>query len=200
MRVVDRVMEYTLAYRLWQAPFARQKFAPMLRHNDLCRIRRVLDVGCGPGTNARYFTDHEYLGIDINPRYIASAQRRYQQDFLVADVTRHHAPVGERYDCILVNSFLHHIDRDATRRILSHLRELLTDDGYIHVLELVLPEQPSAARLLARWDRGAFARPIGEWRNLLGECFETEVDEPYPLGVAGVTLWSMMYFKGRARR
>jgi len=51
MKAYARVMENTLAYRVWQAPFAEKKLAPLYAHNDVARARRVLDVGCGPGTN-----------------------------------------------------------------------------------------------------------------------------------------------------
>ena len=37
----------------------------------------VLDVGCGPGTNAPHFAHADYLGVDINPSYVATAARRY---------------------------------------------------------------------------------------------------------------------------
>ena len=53
--LIDRVMESPLVYRLWIAPFAEQKLRPILAHTDLSRVRRVLDVGCGPGTNTAIF-------------------------------------------------------------------------------------------------------------------------------------------------
>ena len=77
MKLHARVMENTLAYRLWQAPFAEQKLAPLFAHNDLRAVRRVLDVGCGPGTNTPHFADADYLGIDFNAAYIDSARRRH---------------------------------------------------------------------------------------------------------------------------
>jgi len=199
MKLGARIMEHPLAYRLWQAPFAEKKLAPVFVHNDLRAVRRVLDVGCGPGTNIHHFNSADYLGLDLNERYIAYARERYRRNFLVADITTY-SVVGERFDFILVNSFLHHIDAANTRRILSHLQTLLTDDGHVHILELVLPAEPSMARLLANWDRGNFPRPIAEWRELFSEHFEPVVFEPYPLGAFGATLWRMVYFKGRARR
>ena len=63
----------------------------------------------------------------------------------------------------------------------------------------MLPAEPSLSRLLARWDRGDFPRPLETWQELFSEYFEPVVFQPYPLGAFGATLWSMVYFKGRAR-
>jgi SAM-dependent methyltransferase len=200
MKGYARVMENTLAYRVWQAPFAERKLAPLFAHNDLSRVRRVLDVGCGPGTNTHHFAHADYLGIDFNPAYIESARRRHGREFMVADVTTYQVPPDQRFDLILANSLFHHIDTANTRRILAHLATLLSDDGHVHILDLVLPAELSVSRFLARADRGDHPRPLEEWREIFDGAFETVVFEPYPLGAARMTLWNMVYFKGRARR
>lgn len=200
MKLTTRIMENTHAYRLWQAPFAEKKFAPILAHNDLRQVRRVLDVGCGPGTNTRHFTHTHYLGIDHNLRYLEYARRRYGRDFLVADITHWALAPTARFDFVLINSFLHHVDTPSARGILSHLRALLTDDGHVHILDLVLPERLSVARVLARLDRGGLPRPLRDWKEIFGEVFETVVFEPFELTGPGVTLWEMVYFKGRAKK
>jgi SAM-dependent methyltransferase len=198
--LTEVMLEHPWVYRLWQAPFVNEKLGPLFVHNDLREIRRVLDVGCGPGTNASLFKNVSYLGIDFNSRYIENARRRYPGEFVVADVTTYHAEPGRRYDFILVNSILHHIDTPNTERILSHLSTLLTPDGHVHLLELVMPDRSGIPRTLTRWDRGKFARPEAEWNELFTRHFEPVVSEPYPLSAFGVTLWHMIYFKGRARR
>jgi SAM-dependent methyltransferase len=200
VKLAQRMMEWTWAYRLWQAPVAEKKLAPLFAHNDLSAVRRVLDVGCGPGTNTAHFTHAEYLGIDYNAGYIASARRRHQRPFVVADVTTYSVPDTERYDFILVNSLLHHLDTPGAERLLGHLRGLLTADGHVHIIDLVLPVQRSLARLLARWDRGDFPRPLEEWRRMFSTYYEPVVFEPYALTGFGTPLWSLVYFKGRARR
>ena len=199
MRLTDQIMENPHAYRLWQAPFAEPKFAPVLAHNDLSRVRRVLDVGCGPGTNTHHFAGADYLGIDSNMGCIQYARRRHKRNFLLADVTHYTAAPGERFDFILLNSFLHHIDTPAALCLLAHLRTLLTDDGHVHILDLVLPERPSLARFLARIDRGQFPRPLAEWLELVTGVFEPAVFERYRLTALGATLWNIVYFKGRAK-
>ena len=199
MNIVAQIMENVSAYRLWQAPFCEQKLVPLHLHNDLGNIRAVLDVGCGPGTNTRHFLHTQYVGLDANKSYIEYARRRYRKTFMAIDVCSYVPPGESRFDCILVNSFLHHIDDSNTLNILSKLKTLLTPDGFIHILDLVLPERSSIARMLAQWDRGDFPRPLEKWRSVFEKSFEAVIFEPYPLTAFGVTLWSMVYFKGKAR-
>lgn len=199
VKLADRMVGIPLAYRLWQAPFAKAKFEPVLAHNDVRAASRVLDVGCGPGTNACHFRGAEYVGIDINPRYIAYARRRWPGQFVVADAADLDAQVGGEYDFILVNSLLHHLGDEEVRRLVSSLSGRLTSDGCVHILELVLPMRRSIAGLLARWDRGDHARPISTWGGLFELAFRPVVFEQYAVGVPGVTLWNMVYFKGCPR-
>ncbi|MGH9529600.1 MAG: class I SAM-dependent methyltransferase [Terriglobales bacterium] len=200
MSIVETVLEYPAVYRAWQAPFAEQKFAPVLAHNDLKRVKRVLDVGCGPGTNTHHFVQSDYLGLDLNESYIRHARRRRGRDFIAADVREYRAEPMDKFDFILVNSFLHHVDTPQVLKILTHLNSLLTDDGHVHILELVMPPDPSVARLLARWDRGKFTRPVKEWEAIFSQTFEPFLFEPFPLTGMGMTLWSFVYFKGRPKK
>jgi SAM-dependent methyltransferase len=193
------LLEHALVYRMWQAPFAEQKFAPVQAHNDLKGVRKVLDVACGPGTNTRHFAHCDYLGIDLNRRYIENARARTKRDFLVADVCTYRVPSYERFDFILVNSFLHHLSNLDMANILSHLRALLAEDGHVHFLELVMPKEVSVARCFARWDRGKYARPQEEWEAIFCDFFDPVIVEPYPLVGLGTALWNMIYFKGKSQ-
>jgi SAM-dependent methyltransferase len=200
MKFTTRIMENTHAYRLWQAPFVEKKFSPVLAHNDLNKVKRVLDVGCGPGTNTSHFAHTEYLGIDHNPRYLEYARRRHGREFMVADITRWSVTPAARFDFILINSFFHHVDTASAREILAHLNTLLTDDGHLNVIDLVLPERPSIPRFLARHDRGEFPRSLQTWKEIFAESFEPVVFEPLDITGMGATLWEMVYFKGRPKR
>jgi SAM-dependent methyltransferase len=199
MSVLNYLLEQSLVYRLWQTPFATAKLEPLFANNSIARARRVLDVGCGPGTNTSLFEKTDYLGIDINPKYIDHARQKHQRNFLVADVSTYDQQPEHDFDFILVNSFLHHLDTPATSAILSRLQSWLSPDGHIHVLELVRPEAGMLPKFMARIDRGKFPRPLPEWRNLFSKAFEIEQFEPYPLRYMGVELWGMIYCMGRRK-
>jgi hypothetical protein len=44
MSLSGAILEHSLVYRLWQAPFAEQEFSPVLAHNDLSRTRRSSSI------------------------------------------------------------------------------------------------------------------------------------------------------------
>jgi SAM-dependent methyltransferase len=196
-RVMERVMEQPWAYRLWQAPFADRKFAPVQRYLDRHPPRRVLDVGCGPGTNAARFGSAEYVGIDINEKYLALGRSSHRGTFLQADLATADLSHLGRFDVILVNSFLHHLPDEAVDAILSRLGALLTPDGRVHILELVRPEKHNMARLMAALDRGRYARSLTAWQTRFDRHFTPVLMQPYMLG--GI-LWAMVYFQGGARK
>jgi SAM-dependent methyltransferase len=195
-RLVDRILEYPAVYGAWQAPFASRKFAPVERQLVRREVRRVLDVGCGPGTNALRFASADYVGVDINDRYLAIARARYRGRFVHANLETADLEGIGTFDTILVNSFLHHLPDDSVVRVLSQLQQRLEPNGRVHLLELVDPERRSLAKVMARLDRGRFARPLAEWRTLFETHLEPVVIEPYELGGG---LWSMVYFQGKRR-
>ncbi len=198
-RAADRLLELPIVYRTIQAPFAEAKLQPFLRRVDLAQVQRVLDVGCGPGTNARVFERCDYVGIDINPDYIATAGQRFRGRFVVGDVADPSVLPDERFDVVFANSLMHHLPDDVTDRLLRRMATLVAPGGGVHVLDLVLPEGLSPAKALARLDRGKHPRPVAAWRTLFTRHLDQRHLEVYPLGLPGVPLWWMVYFHGVPR-
>jgi SAM-dependent methyltransferase len=194
---VVKLLERPSVYLAWQRPFVASKLGPVWRHNQRSAIRRVLDVGCGPGTNSAEFEGLDYLGVDINPAYIAHARRRHSGTFVVADVQSDPIPGRETYDFVLVNSLLHHLDDGAVSSLLGDVRRYVSTDGHVHVIDLELPERRGIPRTLALGDRGDHPRSFPAWRALLTEHFDEVVFEPFGVPSRGPMLWSMVYFKGR---
>ena len=195
-QAVVRLLERPSVYLAWQRPFVGTKLDPVWRHNDRSTIRRVLDVGCGPGTNSSEFEGMDYLGVDLNPSYIAHARRHHTGQFAVADVRSDALPGKGTYDFVLVNSLLHHLDDTSASSLLESLRDCVSADGHVHVVELDLPEQRGLPRTLALSDRGEYPRSLAAWRALLTKHFREVVFEPFPVPSRGPMLWSMLYFKG----
>ena len=199
MAGIRDILNLPIMYRIWQFQFAYQKMKPVRKDQSLAEAVKVLDVGCGPGTNAKYFTHADYLGLDINERYISNARQRYPGEFRQCAVCTYQPEDGQAFDYIFLNSFLHHIDDENTSKILNCLHGLLTPNDSIHILDLVLPENRCIAKRLAKKDRGDFARPIKRWREIFSGVFSTIHCELFAVRGLGIKLWSMVYFKGAQR-
>jgi SAM-dependent methyltransferase len=197
---VVKLLERPGVYLAWQRPFVSSKLAPVWRHTDRATVRRVLDVGCGPGTNSAEFAGLDYLGVDLNPAYIEHARRNHAGNFQVADVRSDAIPGRGTYDFVLVNSLLHHLDDETVGSLLAELRGYVSDDGHIHVIDLELPERRGIPRALALNDRGDHPRSLPAWRALFTRHFDVAVYEPFPVPGRGPMLWSMVYFKGSPKR
>ena len=182
-------------YLAWQAPFVDQKMAPLRRRNPGLPFERVLDVGCGPGVNAGAFAHTDYLGIDLDAGYIATARARHGDRFLVGDAGNLQLPAGTAFDCVLVNSLLHHLDDAQVRALLRSVRHVLLPGGAIHVIDLFVPEAMGLPRTLARADRGRYPRPLSDLRALLASECDIRGEEEFTLHLGALTLWRMVYFE-----
>jgi len=80
--------------------------------------------------------------------------------------------------------------------VLSRLTRWLAPGGHLHIVELISPGDRSFAQLLANWDRGKYLRRLDKWREMFEAHSNIEVFEPYPIRLAGSTLWNMIYCKG----
>ena len=198
MNALDRLLENPLVYHLWQSPFAADKIRPLLSKSDLRRVQKVLDVGCGPGTNSKLFEHADYVGVDINAAYIARARTRYRGRFVAADVVGWSANQHEQFDFILVNSILHHLDDGAVTRLLHSLSTLLGPAGRVHMLELVKPAVMGPAWVLAKLDRGRYARTPAEWEILFQKHLRLEYVHQYSVRFVGIPMWHMIYAVGAA--
>lgn len=197
--MIDRILGHPAVYRAWQAPLVGQKLAPFLAKRSIRPHERVIDIGCGPGTNAGVFPPEGYLGADLSPDYIASARKRHpEHQFEVWDITKPGPDLGT-FDLALINSVFHHLSDSDTKTVLTSLPGLLRPGAQIHIIDLVLPPDRSLARLLAELDRGEFPRSLDEWRTLLGALLNLTVVEPFRVGLFGSRMWDMVYVQGVAR-
>lgn len=100
----------------------RTRVAPELR--ALGRPARVLDLGCGGGDvvvrlaalAARDGLDVEWMGADPDPRALEAARERRRPGVrFVSASSRELLVAGERFDLVLSNHVLHHLDAPGLR-------------------------------------------------------------------------------------
>jgi ubiquinone/menaquinone biosynthesis C-methylase UbiE len=145
---------------------------------------KVLDLGCGTAEYAELFDPARYLGVDIHSGYIEFAQQRLPSHrFLVADV-RTWAGEDQRFDLVMVNGVLHHLDDAAATEFLNTAKRLTTPNGTLLVIEDVTLERPSlATRLVHLLDYGEHIRDAARWQALVSTVSPIARSETYVSGI-----------------
>lgn len=177
------IMEFPWAYsaltRLSGTAAGRKVFL-----RDLAGIppgSRVLEIGCGPGTNVGYFpAGIAYTGCDVNPDYIRAAAEKYGDKgtflcFSVEDLPEKH--LGE-FDVVLSLSVLHHLDDQQCRALAAGAAMAVRSGGLFLAWEPCWREGQSwLDRFMLSIDRGRHVRTAAGYAELLSGYFpglETE--------------------------
>lgn len=92
----------------------------------------ILDLGCGPGRDLRYFRSlgHEAVGLDGSAAFVAMAREYagcavWHQDFLALDLPE------RRFDGVFANAALFHVPSRELPRVLRELFATLKPRGVL---------------------------------------------------------------------
>ena len=125
---------------------------------------RILDVGCGPADLVAALPARvEYTGIDVNERYVRSAERRFAAHarFLCRPVDP--GMVDElgpaSFDLVVAHGLLHHLDDAQAAEFFAIARAAVRPGGRVVTADgcYVAGQSPVARYLLSR-DRGRHVR------------------------------------------
>jgi SAM-dependent methyltransferase len=92
----------------------------------------ILDLGCGPGRDLRYFRSlgHEVVGLDGSHQFVAMARSHSQCEVLHQDFMAMQLPDG-RFDGIFANASLFHVPSQELPRVLLELFRALKPGGVL---------------------------------------------------------------------
>jgi ubiquinone/menaquinone biosynthesis C-methylase UbiE len=176
----ETVMEFDRGAEVYEtavAPFTRPvgDEAFVLIRRLIPRRARILDLGCGPGSEsirlAGLVPDGEVVGVDLSAEMVALAHRNAQQQkvlntsFFQADVAELPDHFAARFDAIHCAFAFHHY-----REPLAALREMyraLTSEGKAFIIDG------------GTWWANAISTPFAKWadpgwvRFYTGEEFQT---------------------------
>lgn len=111
-------------------------------------IKRILDLGCGPGDFsrrlARAFPDAEVIGVDGAPNMLKRAASeseglniRWVQALLDSFEDQ------EGFDLVFSNSLLHHLHQPE--QLWTSIKSMTREGGWVHISDLRRPVSRSAA-------------------------------------------------------
>lgn len=142
-------------------PFSVSLIARMVIDEVPARGQTVLDVGCGIGTRRELFPESQYVGIDINPDYVAHANRKYGGGFEVMDAGRLDFS-DDSFDHVVSCAVCHHLDDATASSMFKESLRVVKPSGALHIFDAVLPiSQPAPVkRLIFENDRGRHQRTL----------------------------------------
>ena len=158
--------------------------AVIRRELQLTPGTRTLDLGCGPGAFSDLFARGDYVGADLNARYIDYARTHCKGTFVVADAQKLDLP-DQRFDQILIFGLLHHLPDDVVRSVLSECHRLLAPEGRVLVVEDIpaVSKLNLIGHLIHNVENGEHIRPSNEYRTLYAERFAVAHEEVLRSGI-----------------
>jgi SAM-dependent methyltransferase len=176
-RVVSNPRVYDLVQAAAGANYLRRELArrlPTLRPGAL-----VLDIGGGTGAiRALLPADCVYICLDSDPVKLAGFKRQLPDEIgMLADATSMPILSGS-VDAVLAINMSHHIPEDVLNDLFDESRRVLKPDGSMIFMDAIWNPRRPLARLLWRFDRGAFPRSPRTLDAALGARFSGRTRTP----------------------
>ncbi len=95
----------------------------------------ILDIGCGPGRDVKYFSDNGYkvVGIEYSAGMLAQARRMVPEaDFREMDMRRLGFKNGS-FDAVWANASLHHLPKDQAETAVKEMARVLKRGGIVYL-------------------------------------------------------------------
>ena len=186
-KVVERVSDNPVLFiffrSLLESDFAAIR-ALIRRELRLGEKLSCLDLACGPGAFADLFEGDDYVGVDLNARYIDHARKTRKGSFIVGDARKVELP-DARFDQILIFGLLHHLADDDARAVLAESKRMLKPDGHVLVIEDIptLSRLNLIGHLLHSIENGHHIRPAEQYKKLYGGTMRVTREEILRSGI-----------------
>lgn len=135
----------------------------------------ILDVGCGTCAILDSLPDDvAYVGMDLSPRYIEAAQRKYagRGRFHCMDIAKIATANVATANVAIAVGLLHHLGDDEVVSMLSDIARCLAPGGRLVTIDPCFhPDQSMVARYLISKDRGQNVRTAQQYADLARRPF-----------------------------
>lgn len=168
-------------YTLWQNIIGDYKLRKIYCR-DFVKAKeedRILDIGCGPANMVEFLPDNiDYVGFDDSEEYIKNAKKKFPNSQTSGNYSFFQERVNfaqdfdEKFDIIMANAILHHIDDEEAEKLISFAAVNLSENGRFITHDGCFVENQS---FIKKWllihDRGQFVRTKEEYFKLFSKHF-----------------------------
>ena len=130
--------------------------------------KSVMDIGCGTGTLVEYLELKDYLGVDLNPDFIALAKKKYPQyDFKVLNIVTQKFP-KRKFKFLFMMNVLHHLTDEQINKVFKSIKKFGGFDEFV-----IVESRPRNffGRVLGKFDAGSNFRKYDYLKSLINKSF-----------------------------
>jgi len=171
------ILKFSWIYDFFQALMGADKGYKAISE-DFIRAKqgdKVLDLGCGTAKILEFMPKINYIGFDINQKYISYAKNKYGSNGIFhcgyAEVAnlKNYPP----FDIVIIIGVLHHLNDESVHGIYRLASEALRKGGRLITIDAVyIPNQNKIARFLISLDRGRNVRTMEGYQQLTNAHFK----------------------------
>jgi ubiquinone/menaquinone biosynthesis C-methylase UbiE len=155
---------------------------------------RVLDFGCGVGSNSTLFHNDDYIGVEVDKSRVLSSRLKYPKSKFetipLISTPNDKIPFEDNsFDIIFISLCLHHIDSSTCKLLFKEFSRVLKDTGKIIGIEpCILSKKYFSNVIMNIIDAGDYILPIEEYKKIYSsEAFN--VKDINIVKTAGYHLW-----------
>ncbi len=135
---------------------------------------RVLDIGCGPANILEHFPNVEYVGFDIEKKYIDSAIKYFgsRGQFFCKKLSRDVLGEKTEFDIVIAIGVLHHLNDDEAMELFELANSVMKSSSRLITVDGCYTDgQSGLARFILSRDRGRYVRTKEAYINLASKVF-----------------------------
>jgi len=133
---------------------------------------KVLDFGCGIGSNSKLFHRDDYIGVEVDESRVISSRLKYPkskfENIPFISTLEDKIPFEDgSFDLVFISLCLHHIDSDTCKLLFKEFCRVLNDGGEIIGVEpCILPGKYFSNVFMNVIDAGDYILPIEEYKKI----------------------------------
>jgi len=141
---------------------------------------RVLDFGCGTGSNSFIFNSKDYLGVDVDEKKVDFAIKSYPK-YSFKVITDNLLPANNNsFDYICIFATIHHIPDSIFQGCIEEFKRVLDHNGKIVMIEPVFSEDHKFKNWFMRTlDHGRHIRSEKGYMGLFEKDFTVTVHKRF---------------------
>lgn len=179
---IKQILSIPQIYTLWQNIIGDYKLRKIYCR-DYVKAKesdRILDIGCGPANMVDFLPQNiNYVGFDDSNLYIENAKKKFpnaensENYSFFCQRVNFAQNFDEKFDIIMANAILHHIDDEEAEKLISFAKSNLKENGRLITLDgCYLEKQSFVKKWLLKNDRGKFVRTKENYFNLFLKHFK----------------------------